>query len=928
MNGSQPPQRRSALVLYGSETGNSQEVAEELGTLAERLHFRTHVAELNHYKPEVLKSHTLVILVVSTTGQGDFPANARSFWRSLLLKRLPPTFLEGVNFASFGLGDSSYPKFNWAARKLHKRLVQLGANEIYGCGEADQQHPEGLEGTFIPWLTDLRKHLLETYPLPPGQEPIPDDVQLPPKWVLTLQDKGESTSISTEQAVPEPQQNENPSDELPRLTRLNHDIRPLPGTLAATLTQNKRLTPPTHWQDVRHVCLTVPDHVSYVPGDMICITPKNFSSDVDALIQMMGWEEQADQLVSLVYNGTPSPEEEAPSPPIQGLDSYPQLTLRALLTDYIDIQAIPRRAFFASVAHYTSDEMHKERLIEFTYTGPEFLDELWDYTTRPRRSILEVLHEFDSVKVPWQHAVSVFPIFKGRQFSIASGGELKRSPGGGTTFELLIAIVKYQTVIKKVRQGVCTRYISALRLGSSLKVQLQKGGLNSSANQLVGPTVLIGPGTGVAPLRSMLWEKAAIVKAYQEENPGVELSIGPTLLLYGGRNQDADFFFADEWQRLGELIKLNVLTAFSRDQKQKVYVQDIIRQNYGLLFKLLHDMAGSVYICGSSGQMPKAVRGALTDAFQHGAEVETDRFNEQGAEQYLLGMEKTGRKPSAPRFIPLLESSSLSTLSRMSGLRILVPVKRVIDYAVKPRVNKANTGVETAGVKHSLNPFDELSVEEAIRLRERGAKNQSPMKVENILALSAGGAKCADTLRTAMAMGADRAFHVDVGDSPDGGPEPLTIAKMLQGVVKSENINLVLLGKQAIDGDQGQTGQMLAGLLGWPQATQASKVEIKDAEGAVEVTHEVDGGVETLRAKLPLVITTDLRLNEPRYATLPNIMKAKKKPLEKKTLADIGVEDKKRLKTIKVTEPPARQGGGKVEDVDGLIGKLKELGAL
>lgn len=150
-------------------------------------------------------------------------------------------------------------------------------------------------------------------------------------------------------------------------------------------------------------------------------------------------------------------------------------------------------------------------------------------------------------------------------------------------------------------------------------------------------------------------------------------------------------------------------------------------------------------------------------------------------------------------------------------------------------------------------------------------------------------------------MGADRAFHVDVPDSNDGGLEPLTVAKMLKEVVNKENINLVLLGKQAIDGDQGQTGQMLAGLLGWPQATQASKVDIKDEQGTVEVTHEVDGGVETLRAKLPLIITTDLRLNEPRYATLPNIMKAKKKPLEKKTLADFGVEDKKRLKTLKVT---------------------------
>lgn len=152
-----------------------------------------------------------------------------------------------------------------------------------------------------------------------------------------------------------------------------------------------------------------------------------------------------------------------------------------------------------------------------------------------------------------------------------------------------------------------------------------------------------------------------------------------------------------------------------------------------------------------------------------------------------------------------------------------------------------------------------------------------------------------------MAMGADKALHIDIPDSADGGPEPLTIAKLLKSVVQKENINMVLLGKQAIDGDQGQTGQMLAGLLGWPQATQASKVEIKDESGTVEVIHEVDGGVETLKAKLPIVITTDLRLNEPRYASLPNIMKAKKKPLEKKTLADFGVEDKRRLKTVKVT---------------------------
>ncbi|KAH9844718.1 electron transfer flavoprotein subunit beta [Teratosphaeria destructans] len=253
----------------------------------------------------------------------------------------------------------------------------------------------------------------------------------------------------------------------------------------------------------------------------------------------------------------------------------------------------------------------------------------------------------------------------------------------------------------------------------------------------------------------------------------------------------------------------------------------------------------------------------------------------------------------------------------MSGLRILVPVKRVIDYAVKPRVNKAGTAVETQGVKHSMNPFDELSIEEAVRLRER----KKP--VEDILAFSAGPAKSQDILRTAMAMGADRALHV-VEEKAE--LEPLGVAKILKKVVEDEKRNLVILGKQSIDDDANQTGQMLAGLLNWPQATQASKVDVEGED--VTVTREVDGGVETLKAKLPMVITTDLRLNEPRYASLPNIMKAKKKPLEKKKVEDYGVGAEKRLKTVKVAEPAPRQGGGKVEDVDGMIQKLKELGAL
>ncbi|KAJ5087793.1 hypothetical protein N7456_011409 [Penicillium angulare] len=633
MDTQRPDQTRSALILYGSETGNAQEVAEELGAVAERLRFSTHVSELNQVKPEVLCNYTLTIFVVSTTGQGDLPANARAFWKSLLLKKLPPTYLNGVDFASFGLGDSSYPKFNWAVRKLYKRLLQLGANDIYPTGEADQQHPEGLEGTFLPWLADFRKNLLGRHPLPAGQHPISDDVQLPPKWILQLKE-GDSSVSNPTAASPNPVA---VPDDQAGLSNLDYDIRPIPDTLTATLDENRRITPQKHWQDVRRVSLTVPESVSYVPGDMIAITPKTSPEDVQSFLDIMGWNDHADKPISLVPAGNiPSPS------PIPGLDAYPTLTLRSLLIDYLDIKAIPRRSFFSAIAHYTNDELQKERLIEFT--NPEYLDELWDYTSRPRRSILEVLHEFDTVKVPWQHAVSVLPVMRARQFSIASGGARKTTTDGRTQFELLIAIVKYQTVIKRIREGVCTKYLSSLRPGSTLRVQLQPGGLNSSIQQLTGSTILIGPGTGIAPLRSMLWEKAALVQAYREQNPGVEPPIGPTVLLYGGRNRNSDFFFSEEWDQLGQLIPLQVLTAFSRDQQQKVYVQDTIHQNFQLFFRLLRDLQGSVYICGSSGRMPQAVREALIESFQNGgAPVDGRPYTRSQAEEYLIAMEKSGR---------------------------------------------------------------------------------------------------------------------------------------------------------------------------------------------------------------------------------------------------------------------------------------------
>jgi electron transfer flavoprotein beta subunit len=243
-------------------------------------------------------------------------------------------------------------------------------------------------------------------------------------------------------------------------------------------------------------------------------------------------------------------------------------------------------------------------------------------------------------------------------------------------------------------------------------------------------------------------------------------------------------------------------------------------------------------------------------------------------------------------------------------MKVLVAVKRVVDYNVKIRVKADGSGVETANVKFSMNPFDEIAVEEAVRLKEGGHATE-------VVAVSMGPAQCQETLRTAMAIGADRGIHV----LTDAELQPLAVAKMLKALIEKENPDIVILGKQAIDDDCNQTGQMLAALLGWPQGTNASKIEIDG--GALNVTREIDGGLEKLALTLPAIVTTDLRLHEPCYASLPNIMKAKKKPLDSTTPADLGVDPAPRLTTIKVEEPAGRKAGVKVGSVAELVAKLK-----
>jgi len=470
--------------------------------------------------------------------------------------------------------------------------------------------------------------------------------------------------------------------------------------LNVTLDHNKRLTSVDHFQDVRQLIFSTSSRATYDSGDVLTIYPQNASEDVDLIISLLGWTELADRSLdfapnSLSHLSRPPPKPTLPITTPTGpscSSTSPPWTLRHILTHNLDLTAIPRRSFFSLIAHFTADQFQHERLLEFA--NPELVDELFDYTTRPRRSILEVLQEFDTLKIPWQWAAAIFPELRGRQFSIASGGPLKHiSPpllphdhpvlqqsqsnissandhtGGengdglkaGTRFELLVAIVKYRTIIRKTRRGVCTRYLEGLEPGTRLRVTLQKGGLGITAADLHKPVVMVGPGTGLAPIRALIWERWGEMARRRGEGravgngnadgsvgQGKENVVGESVLFFGCRSEKADYFFREEWERLGGdmdgdsgvRLPLKVITAFSRDQAGNVYVQDRIREEGKMVYKLLakEGKDGILFICGSSGKMPLAVRAALVDVFAKEGKLEAAE-----AEVKVKEMEKEGR---------------------------------------------------------------------------------------------------------------------------------------------------------------------------------------------------------------------------------------------------------------------------------------------
>lgn len=634
---------RTALILYGSETGNAQDVAEEIGRLTIRLHFDTTVLDLDSVTLRECIKYTVVIFALSTTGQGEFPQNARQFWKTLLSGALKAGSLKKIRFTSFGLGDSSYARYNVAHRMLCGRLSQLGAHMFCERGEGNETHPEGHSAGFREWILTLKNQLLDVFPLGEGMEPLREDEFLEPKWKLHLQELKEPGKQSVSQA------NGNPSHQAPTTNGIEHspvdipsqEMLPIKAAHPATLLSNTRITSSDHIQDVRLLSFHIPTRQHYRPGAIAIIHPKNFPSDVETFIDLMSWQAIADVPLTLL----PTSDHNTPSP-LRYLDlSSVHLTLRWLLENVLDIMSIPRRSFFANLLHFASiaDETaayQKERLVELA--NPELIDELWDYTTRPKRTILEVMTDFTSIQIPWQYVLTTLPLMKGRQFSITSGGHLRHPEisAEGTRVQLLVAIADPPSPIIKHRRryGVCTRYIATLTANQQLRIGLHPGYLDVQPSSMDVPVIMIGPGTGLAPLRSLVWQRMHWAQdlALRPAGKGLEHDI----LIFGFRDSEGDFFFRKEWDQLQRDEGLILLTAVSRDKNQpRMYVQDRIRLNGKRIVETLLEDRGKIYVCGSSGNMPKGVREALVDILVDAGKM----GSKEDADAYLDVMEKEGR---------------------------------------------------------------------------------------------------------------------------------------------------------------------------------------------------------------------------------------------------------------------------------------------
>ncbi|KAJ1647339.1 NAPDH-dependent diflavin reductase [Coemansia asiatica] len=450
---------RKILVLYGSQTGYAEDTARRIGRQAWQRHFTATVKPMDEIDrrtalEQSAASCPVAIFVCSTTGQGMQPDNMRKFWRFLLRKSLPNDALKGLRFAVFGLGDSSYAEYNFAAKRLFRRLVQLGAEPVVARGDGDDQHYLGADGALVPWLESLWSALDALYPMPRSK--IADDIVPPPAFGVSL----------IEGTVPAEQQPE-AADGLGE------------GWFDARMAANERLTAAEHFQDVRRVSFAPEDPVEWTPGDWAVLRPRNQDTSVNEFLRLMSWTDIADKPLS-----------------VRGASNVPEVTtLRWLATHHLDVTAVPRRSFFEMLWFFCEHEDEREKLNELTSSAGQ--DDLLAYCMRPRRTILEVLSDFPHSRIPLSYVLDAFPAIATRSFSISSDRG---------TVDLTVAIVRYKTIMYIPRTGLCTQWLAHMQLGTPVRMRIERGTMRLPQDPRT-PVIMVGPGTGIAAFMAFIRER-------------------------------------------------------------------------------------------------------------------------------------------------------------------------------------------------------------------------------------------------------------------------------------------------------------------------------------------------------------------------------------------------------------------------------------
>ncbi|XP_063065983.1 NADPH-dependent diflavin oxidoreductase 1 [Engraulis encrasicolus] len=584
---------RTLLVLYGSQTGTAQDTAERIGRQALRRQMKVRVEALDSYNVAGLISEPLVIFVCSTTGQGDPPDNMRNFWRFVFRKSLPAGSLCRLDCAVLGLGDSSYPKFNFVAKKLSKRLLQLGANALLPVALADDQHDLGSDAVIDPWLKAFWEKALSLYPLPPGQSLMKDEEPLPPRFTFHFLDDNTDQSGTR---VPAQEASVPPSSARPFLARV---------------LSNQRVTSSNHFQDVRHIEFDISgSNIEFSAGDVVMMRPCNAAEDVEQFCQIMRLDPESQFTLQSTDDTTALPSR-LPQP----------CSVRYLVESFLDIAAVPRRSFFELLATFATNELEREKLTEFSSAQGQ--DELYTYCNRPRRTALEVLADFPhtTAELKVDYLLDLFPEIQPRSFSIASS--LLAHPN---RLQILLAVVRYKTRMHKPRKGLCSSWLASLDPSQGdvyVPLWVKKGSMKFPRDP-DSAVIMVGPGTGVAPFRSALQER---------------ISQGKTanVLFFGCRSKSKDFYCQTEWEEMVKAEQLSLFTAFSRDQEDKIYVQHRIKEQAKLLWDLIANKNAFFYIAGNAKEMPTAVCDALKEAFQTEGGVSASE-----AEEMLDAMERSG----------------------------------------------------------------------------------------------------------------------------------------------------------------------------------------------------------------------------------------------------------------------------------------------